>query len=440
MSIDILYDIISVDLNTTATGIGTINSLFFVTLTISQIPWGIIIQKISPTIIMSITSLLFSITVTLFGLSKTVIYAGIICSIAGLFSGPNVIILLNLMENKWFNTEYVPFMVGIQSFVGYGLQFTFQILQAYIYETYNNWTIIFFSFSICALISSLIFTFYTISDYYSMKKTDKSNEMTLIKGEDNNGETYGSNETTTEGDINESNNDADTTWIKLKHTISNHLNWFLVIWGFCGLVIVNGFYGLWLINYMMIKYGFTRTQSSFINGIYFISRAIFAPLTGKLAIYYKKRKPFMICGCALWASTLVIIYGPNNLSPFIVCLLNILTAIGASVWGVWWCLAREYNDYYNNKDISSGFINCFSNTSGFISQYLIGYFIDYSWHNRGGNDFNADNDRNYIEKDYNLGFTIIPVSVVMSFIIALFLKETNAKCLDNRYYKNKTHK
>ena len=125
-----------------------------------------------------------------------------------------------------------------------------------------------------------------------------------------------------------------------------------------------------------------------------------------------------------------------------VCYLNIFKCIclnlnlySASVWGIMWTLSREYNNYYNCKDVASGLTNCCTNIAGFVAQFLIGDLIDVSWKLRGGG-FVSENDRDYIEDDYNFAFIVVPISIGVGFIASLFLKETHGVSLDENYYHN----
>ena len=256
------------------------------------------------------------------------------------YLGPAFLALLKLTENEWFNTEYIPFMIGIQVFLGYGLLVIFQIIQAWVYERFNDWQVTYYFFAGLCFISFIIFVIILIYDYYkanmmydNIEDEDPQLVLTRIK----NGE-YSSTKRSISysmskkrsslfrDDTNTELNQKLST--KYKYAVKNIQNWLLITWGFCGLMIVNGVYGLWMINYLMVKFGFSRSISASINGTYYIARAVIAPIVGKLSIRFQKRKIFLIGGALLWTSTLYIIYGPNTMSIPTIISMNIISGIG----------------------------------------------------------------------------------------------------------------
>ena len=76
----------------------------------------------------------------------------------------------------------------------------------------------------------------------------------------------------------------------LKITKKNYLNWLIGIHLFCASSLVLGLYGLWLISYMMIKFNYSRSLSSFICGLFYISSGISGIIFGKIAVEYKQCK------------------------------------------------------------------------------------------------------------------------------------------------------
>ena len=96
-----------------------------------------------------------------------------------------------------------------------------------------------------------------------------------------------------------------------------------------------------------------------------------------------------------------------------------------------WASVRECNEFYDCEDVALGIVNSLTNSSGFVSQYLIGLLLDWHWEGiRGGSDLNEDGDRVYNVSDYDFAFSTITVCLVGAFITSLFLKETRGKMVD----------
>merc|ERR1712228_441202 len=92
---------------------------------------------------------------------------------------------------------------------------------------------------------------------------------------------------------NQDDNKLSTTK-KLKQIMRNPLNWVLGFHQFgCG-TIQYAFNGLWLINYMRLKFDIDRETSTMISNTFWISQAVGYFVIGKLAKVYKKRKIFYL--------------------------------------------------------------------------------------------------------------------------------------------------
>eukprot|EP01084_Bolivina_argentea_P005812 10970_1 len=422
-----IADVLENEFDTNTSGVTLINSVYYLTYSFLVIPYGILLQKISPKYLLLYSAFGFAISSLLFSFSNNLVYATIISGICGGLTAPTFISIIKLVEEYWFTTKELPFIIGLQTFFGYSLLFAFRYIQAAVYEKYKNWQITYYFFSICSFLTFIIFLFIVIYDHkreYNKNNSEADDHELLDVTHD---KTY--KYTAADHDPQVPPYSSITT--KLKYAICNRLNWLLCIWGFCAIVIINGFNGLWLINYLRTKFSYSRSLSALISGLYYFTRAFVAIVYGKLAMYYKKRKIFLIIATLSWSGSIFIIYCPQNTHLSLIIIASIISGSGAPIWNILWTLTREYNNYYKCKDIASGMITSIANLGGFSSQLFIAELIDISF--AKNNNENGE-DNKYTVDNYNDGFIVIPFIILLALIVVLMLKETNARNLDHDYF------
>merc|ERR1719242_1197073 len=212
---------------------------------------------------------------------------------------------------------------------------------------------------------------------------------------------------------------------KFKLVISNPFNWVLAIHLFAVNTIQCAFNGLWLINYMRLKYNIDRSTSTMISGSFWISFAVGLIVVGRIGSTYKKRKMiYYLTMFLVFVPPSVVVYGDSNMPLFFIYLCNILSGFGMGVVAIIFVVTREYNDENESSDIATGFVNSVGISAGFICQYLIGLLMDYHWEQRGGDFVDG---RVYEVSDYNFGFMVMPIVGAMGIITSILVKETNGK-------------
>ena len=204
----------------------------------------------------------------------------------------------------------------------------------------------------------------------------------------------------------------------------NPWNWLLGIHYFAALSIKNALNGLWLIYYMTLKFGYSRSLSTFVNGTLLIADAVANIVFGRLSAKFKKRKVFFLIGSVLLLGPIYIVYCGENTSVWLIILANIMGGAGTGIASLPFAMVREYNDHFECSDIAGGLFNTLCSSSGFVMQWLIGILIDYHWNKRGG-ALSTDGDREYMVADYDFGFIVVPICSGIYILIALLVKETN---------------
>ena len=188
------------------------------------------------------------------------------------------------------------------------------------------------------------------------------------------------------------------------------------------------FNGLWVINYMQLKYGVNRQLSTMISSSFWIAYAVGNIVIGQIASKYKKRKmAYLLTMLFVFVSPSIIVYGDASIPLAIIVLCNLLSGLGMGIVAVSFVVLREYNEEAESSDIATGFLNSVSISAGFITQPLMGWLIDYHWNQRGGDIADAGDGRLYEVSDYNFGFMVIPIVGALGIICSILVKETNGK-------------
>ena len=374
------------------------------------------------------------------------------------------------MSSQLFGDNYVSMYSGLLFFSGNLFVFISQYVQAYIYDEYNDWRSVYFFTGLFSIFIAVIFLVFTIYEYLYEYKPNKidgllydRSEISLQPSTDYNSfETTAKKEveveagTETEVDLNKDSitfwrflvyrhrgiddgmrekNIKEKMWNSLKLTVRNKYNYYLGIQAFSAFVIIFAMNGLWVIEYCILKYGISRETASIISGIFFMGTAMGSLVFGKLGQIYPRRIVLLAITVLLMSvGTLSFIYVTDrNTNVFILMFLSGINGFGSGAsTPIHYSMVREYNNYYNCEDTATGFVNVQRTSSGFLAQLLMGIMIDIHWMQRGGNDFDEDNDdstgdREYTVADYNFAFLLCTVSVGLAFILLFILKETYGK-------------
>eukprot|EP01083_Nonionella_stella_P063051 163893_1 len=432
-SISPIVDVLEHDFNTNASGVAVLGSFIHLFYFTPQIAHGILLQFVPGKYVLPVSTILLGTALCLFSFSTNVLYATITSSMAGFVMGPQWLCFVRIIDDL-FTRAQVPFVIGIQMTLTYGGLFTMNYVQAYVYEHYKQWKIIFFCTAVgCWISGALLFTLVCFDHTNTKRKKiiiESSTELSRMHPLETDQTRLLSNASLTDLGF---KSKLNTIKIGLKRGFALKLNWILGIWGYSGLSLVNGFIGFWFISYLMLKFEMSRPTASLISGSFYLMRAVSAIVYGRLAMLFARRKVFLVIGSVLYICTLAIIYvvppSDGSVMRIVVITLNFISGIGAGCFGIMWCLQREYNAHYNCKDMAAGLVNTIINASGFVTQLFIGEMLDFQWMNRDGT-VDQDGIRMYSVSDYNFAFLILAVMVGVGIVTALLLKETYANNLD----------
>eukprot|EP01084_Bolivina_argentea_P061896 113146_1 len=456
-----IVDPLQLEFKGTSSDIGLISSIFWLGYSIFQIPSGFLLQYFTPELILIIASFFLGITSASFGLpfnKNSVTLPAIIMFISGIAFAPSYISVVSFIGVNLGN-NYTALVGGIQLFLSGIFLFAANLLQAWLYEQFDIWREVYWVLGGLVMFSCIILYVTTICNTYTYKPLPKSSMSVSVQLSNVSGNlSPAGKQSSSKSPLIE----HQTTAIKrtcfgipIKRTIkqaengvksllfyafSNPWNYILGLYCFSISSLFLALNELWLIPFLSVKFGYSREQSTNINGYFWISGAIGNLLFGKLAAKFKKRKIFFIFSAALLFAPLYIIYCNTKNeycdNVYIISIMNVLSGFSTAPIAIVWTLVREYNDHYGCSDLAGGLMNTMGCTSGFVVQWMIGVLMDIHWEQRGG-EYKANSERDYNVQDYQFGFVIIPIICALNWAMVLIFRETNAKSVvydDNKRY------
>eukprot|EP01083_Nonionella_stella_P239748 838817_1 len=408
-SLSPIVDVLEQEFQATSSEIGQISSLFYVGYTIVQIPCGFALEILSAEFVILTACLGFSSTSFLFGLSQDTRFASTIFSVAGILGAPGWLACIALIGQRMGNNS-VPLWSGIQLFYTYFFLMGMNTLQAYLWDEHHIWREVYYVIAGSCLLVSVVFVAFNMCDNAHLSaKHNKGLCLSIFR---------------------ERNASSKRSINLIKLAFCNPWNYVLGLYVFAVLGVVLGFNGLWLIPFLMTKYGYERKLAAVISNLFFISSAIGGLVMGKLSTKFKKRKIFLIVGSVmLCCSSLIVHLGPET-NILIITTLNCASGCGAGIFGVAYAVVREYNVFYNCEDIAGGLVTTIGSLAGFVVQFVIGCLMDVHWLQRKGQMDDGKGKRIYIGNDYEFGFISIDIAICVAIIVSLIIKETNGQMVE----------
>ena len=178
---------------------------------------------------------------------------------------------------------------------------------------------------------------------------------------------------------------------------------------------------LWGVNFLTQTYHLARPIAGALIGTIFIGWTIGGPLTGWLSDRIGRRKPILlissICGAVFMGIVILVPHLPL-LIIFILLFCYGFTNIGVAIS---YAVASEIN-LPKVSGTSIAFANMASVLIGACFQPIIGWLLDLLWKGKTHNGIHL-----FSSTHYRLALLALPICCLLSFIIALKIKETNCR-------------
>eukprot|EP01083_Nonionella_stella_P176854 619976_1 len=408
-SLSPIVDVLEQQFYATSSEIGQMSSLFYVGYTVVQIPSGFALEILSAEFVILTSGLGFSITSFLFGLSQDTVYASVILSIAGVLGGPVFLTYLALIGQRMGNNA-IPLWNGIMFCYTNLFLMGMNTLQAYLWDEHHLWREVYYVLGGSCLVVSCSFLASNICDNTDHDRDGASVCLPIFRDRDT--------------------PSSACSIDVIKVAFCNPWNYVLGLYLFSFGAVILGFNSLWLIPFLMTKYGYERKLAAVMANLFFVSSAIGGLVIGKLSTKYKKRKIFLLIGAVMLCCSSLIAHLPADTNIFIIATLNCIAGCGTGSCGVAYTVVREYNVIYNCEDIAGGLVNAITCVAGFVFQFAIGFLMDLHWMQRSGQTDDVTEKRIYTANDLEFAFISIDIIIGFAVIVSLIVKETNGQMIE----------
>lgn len=211
----------------------------------------------------------------------------------------------------------------------------------------------------------------------------------------------------------------------LKRIVTNKQAWALSLYSGLAFAPVSVFGGLWGVPFLEITYHLTRTDAALAVSCIFIGFAAGAPFWGWFSDYIRRRKPVLFIGTfSALICLLIVLYSPNQLLPSLMILLFIF-GFGASGFFTSFAMIRELFPLILVATVL-GIMNTFNAVFEALFEPVVGVILDWTW---DGTTINGMHQ--FSIHGYHLSLLILPLSLVLSLLTLLLIKETNCRVIDD---------
>ena len=377
------------DIGTTQFGIFT--ALYYYTYTFMQIPAGLMADKFKlKKVILSAISIV-TIGILLEALGKTLMVMEIGRLIMG-FGCAFAYICALKTASLWLPERHFGLAICVTDTIGMisGLMIGLYITKLTV--TMGNTDTYLFVAVIAVIIAGLI---------YTMMKGSNKGKLNIQRHQEKN-----------------------PIWETIRKIIKNKQIWLIGIVGCLYYIPSSVFLDVWGIPYLSHTYNLTTLQSSHLTALFTLGWIAFGAVVGFISDKIQSRKLIVLGSIAM----VTLLFSLIVLPPYFGCFTISHNELGASLFfiGVFtsahplvFALAKE--NFHNSiaatvVAITNMLIMC----GGIIFQPLIGYLINYRHHL----EFGTTSSHAYTTVDYSFGMLILPIFLLISFVLAFFIKDS----------------
>ncbi len=195
----------------------------------------------------------------------------------------------------------------------------------------------------------------------------------------------------------------------------------ILVAGFIGCLLFSSlsvFGEMWGIPFLQAIMPEHQITASTINSMVFLGWMVGGPFGGWLSEHFRSRRlPLMFGSIAAAISIGVILLDPQ-LSPVMLGVFLFLFGVSCSVQILCFAVARDYVDIKLAGSAASA-INMLVMLSGMLLQPAISHVLDWVW--SGGMHAGI---RTYSIDDYRLALIVLPVVMLVSAVLAYFMKDS----------------
>ena len=359
-----------ISFHTDSTGIGWFSAAFLMAYAIMQIPVGVILDKFSARVVLSIAVLACAIGSVLMANADHLVLAFASRFIVGIGAG-FAIVGVYFLIGHWFPREYYPFMTGMVQFMAGVGAILGQVPIAILLNNYS-WRSISIALGVIGVIMAIIYAIfirsYPKNHVHCPKKSNTSVFQCVLE------------------------------------VVKKPRNWLvssqaLFTWG-----PMSALASLWGIPYLESAYHISATSASSYIAACWIGMAIGSPILGIVAKYIKSSLLLIFSPVLGLFVTLNLLYAPL-LPHFIVIVMLFLYGFAAGIIPISFFQAVSANPRHLVGTVT-GFVNTILILGGAFFQPIAGWLLSFE---EPGTD-----PTNYSTSAYEVALIILPVSWLIS--------------------------
>lgn len=374
------------DLRVSCSALGILVSCYYYAYVPLQIPCGVIVDRLGPRCVITVSALLCSIGSYWFAISDTLATAQVARFLIGAGSACAYIACMKVAAN-WFSKEWFALLAGITMMMGtLGGLLGGSPLAALVQKSGWRGAMIILAVigacvtSVCALL---------IRNHPTREKHTQPAES------------------------------STSLFSGIKYIGMNPQNWLIGLYGALMYVPISAIAELWGVPYLMRLYHIDSGQASLTSAMIFVGMALGSPLGAALSNTLKSRKKIMSgAAAASFLTLLPVIYYPE-IPLWAAGSILFLSGLFCGGQILYFAVVREINpEHYSATAI--GFTNALIMVSGIIFQPLLGAILDFAWDGQ----ISATGLPFYTLHDYQQALTTVPICLILAFVVMRYIKES----------------
>ena len=374
-----------------AAGFGTLSGFYFYAYTPMQLAVGIIIDKYSVRVILTVAVLLCAVGTLLIPISDIFALAAIGRFMQGMGSAFAFVSALKLAA-MWLPASRFAFFAGACAALGYVGAASGEILLS-VWVRDFGWRQSLFAFAILGVGLAIIFWLFLGAKPKASAR--KSRKVT-----------------------------PSLTWpqvgSQLLEIIKNGYIWWAGFLSFLLYLPTTVFAALWGVPYLMAMHHYTKEQAAVASGLIFVGWAIGSPLQGWISDVLRNRVQVMSVNALISFVFAVCVLYIQDLSYVTVCVLFVLMGISSSAQMLTFTMGR---DVVNLRVVGMviAFVNTLAMLGGTIFQSGFGVVLEMLW----DGSYNSVGEKVYSLYSYQVAAAIVPICFIVAAVISFFIKDKN---------------
>lgn len=373
-----------------------ISALYFCGNVFLLIPAGLLLDTISARKLLLIAMAGTLVGVYIFSSATSVFAMGIGRLLIGITGGTTIFTGCMRLATRWFDEKRLASVSGIIVSMGMLGGMTAQLPFGMLIESVGWQKALHYNFILGLIIFAAMYWF--VFDYPRGKENEYWQQI--------------------------SNNRRRKVWENLKTVVTRAQNWYCGIFASLLNLPIMVFGALWGFMYLR-ELGFSHSESSFTCTMLFCGLMFGGPFFGFVSDKILRRKPPMYIGNVICGVAMSIIFLVPNLSFLTITGLFFVIGFTSGAQVLAYPVITESNSFALSASALS-FAGVILMAGGAIAQPVVGWLIERGW---DGKIDPASKLPVYNIPDYNFGFWLMPICLVIAMAAIWFIRETYCKRL-----------